>query len=353
MKKFLSALIALVILIPQIVFAADIPDIRSLNPNQIKFERIVEFDTGEGLSYHFECLDKKGNEYVIQYVEFLTNKLGYTVVKHKDHKGFLRYDEWHLIYSGNENISPVVLKKSQYHVAVSCDKDWVMVMVANGINMIGIQSESKPQPAPVENNPPQITPISTNQSGGADVPDMEQLADEIVYHHNQRNGDKSITYIFKAGSLSESRADELVDKYISLLTENNFVQTGYDKKQFNRKRVQATRQSETWTFDYRGSKSIWSLSNGNALTLKRVRDRQTGDTSFEVRIANGLTFASKYDPPVQVPEGAKECIDCGGTGKCSTCGGTGYYGVGNDYNQPCGSCRTSGKCSFCDGKGYR
>ena len=196
-------------------------------------------------------------------------------------------------------------------------------------------------------------PLSTNQTGGADVPDLEQLADEIVYHHNQRNGDKSITYIFKASGLSESRADEYVDKYISLLTGNNFVQTGYDKKQFSRKRVQATRQSETWTFDYTGSKSISCLSDGNALHVKRIRNPQTGDTTFEIRVAKDLIFAGNYDAPNPPPPGTTRCYDCNGDGKCPVCHGDEYINMGYDNNQPCGACiGNPGKCSRCDGKGY-
>lgn len=352
MKKFLLLFMLAFAILISTAAAADIPDIRLLNPNQIKFERIVEFDTGEGRAYDFECLDKKGNEYVIQYVDFLTNKLGYTVVKHKDHKGFLRFDEWHLMYSGTENISPVVLKKSQYHVAVSCDKDWIMVMVANGINMVGIQSEfeSKTQPAPVENNPPQITPLSTNQTSGADVPDFGQIG--ATYDHNQHNDDGSVTYIFKASGLSESRADEYVNKYISLLTSNNFMQTGYDKQKFS-ERVSKVRQSETWTFDYRGSKSISGLSDGKALHVKRVRNPQTGDTSFEIRVAKDLVFAGNYEAPDPPPPGKTTCSACGGDGKCRSCGGSGYIRIRSDYDQPCGVCRTSGRCSDCDGRGYR
>lgn len=476
MKKFLSVLIAFfafALVSPQVISAAEIPDIRSLNESQIKFEQVVEFNTGEGRSYDFDCLDKKGREYATQYVNLLTNNLGYIVSKTEK-------DIWYLTYLGNESISPVVLKKSQYHVAVIGKKNWISVMVANGIEVTTLKSElaqygsfddyellpipdirllnqdkikfkdssgslgsgrnytfecsdkkgreyavqyvnflidkmnfallkhkdphglfafeewelvysgtgnfspklhkkheyhvkitetkdlifvdfidgitmvtpaskTPAQPAPVQNTPIQVTPVSTNQNGGADVPDFGQVG--VPYDHNQHNGDGSITYIFKASGLSESRADEYVNQYISLLTGSNFVQASYDKQKFS-ERVSRVRQSETWTFDYNGSKSISGLSDGKALHVKRVRDPRTGDTSFEIRVAKDLIFAGNYERPAPPPPGKTTCSACGGSGRCNSCGGDGYYWDGSGVDKPCGSCRTSGKCVYCDGTGY-
>jgi len=323
-----------------------IPDIRLLNQAKIKLKDATDL-SGSSQSLTFDCSDKNGREYMAQYVNYLTNNLNFTVLKHKEPHGLFAYEDWELVYSGTGNFSPALYKKHEYHVKLSGNKDLIFVDFINGITMVTPASKTPTQPTPAENNP-----VSTNQNGGADVPDFETIGDEIVYHHNERNRDKSITYVFKASGLSESRADEYLNQYISLLTGSSFVQTGYDKKKFNSKRVQATRQSETWTFSYNGAKSISSLSDGNALHVKRIRNPQTGDTSFEIRVTKDLIFAGNYEMPAPPPPGKTFCSACGGSGKCSTCDGKGYYNVGSDYDQPCGSCLTTGDCSDCNGTGY-
>lgn len=363
MKKFCSALMiffAFTIVLPQRVFAADVPNFSELDSENIKLAH-TDFESSSDFKlYGYICTPNTAENFMKRYSTRLLSSGSFKLTNQFERKlyGEGPFEVYLFKYIGSKKIS------SFYGMDITkCNVEMFRVLVPDAENLVIIQISPElnyveknlplattKQPKPVENNSQKITPVSTNQTGNSDVPDIEQLADEIVYHHNQRNGDRSITYIFKAGSLSESRADEFVDKYISLLTSSNFVQTGYDKKQFIRKRVQATRQSETWTFDYKGSKSIWALSDGNALTLKRIFNPQTGDTSFEVRIANGLTFAGKYDPPKPIPEGKTPCSDCY-DGKCDICKGTGYYDDGSGVEKPCAAC-DNGNCRRCKGTGY-
>lgn len=190
-------------------------------------------------------------------------------------------------------------------------------------------------------------------TSNADVPDFVEIGGgNVFYKNNQIESDSGIRYFYSARNLNVDISNDYVARYIRLLTGNyNFVQTGYDKKKFNSKRLQATRHSETWKFRYTGSKKVWSLGDGNHIELRRIRNTEDKTASFEVKVAKGLSFAGNYASPRASSNGGKQtCSACGGSGSCSICGGNGYYSVGG-YSQPCGACLTSGKCSDCNGTG--
>ena len=191
-------------------------------------------------------------------------------------------------------------------------------------------------------------------TSNADVPDFVEIGGgSVFYNKNQVEGDAGTRYFYRASSLNADMSNDYIAKYIRLLTGNyNFVQTSYEKKKFNSKRLQATRHSETWKFRYTGSKNVWSLVDGNHIELRRIRNTEDKTATFEVKVAKGLTFAGNYTSARSSNNGEKQtCGACGGSGRCSICGGSGYYRVGSDYNQPCGACFTSGKCSDCNGTG--
>ena len=121
-------------------------------------------------------------------------------------------------------------------------KDLVIIFISNNlvcedetlplsVNMPGTQSE------PIETAPVQTVPAANE--GDADVPDFEKLGSELNYRSNKLNDDDSVTYFFHDYNLSESKADEYINKFIQLLTGNNFVQCSYEKKKFDHKRVEA------------------------------------------------------------------------------------------------------------------
>ncbi|MBQ7454109.1 MAG: hypothetical protein IJS69_03555, partial [Selenomonadaceae bacterium] len=347
----------------QSVYAADLQSFSELDTENIKLVH-KDFDSVEDYNvYSYQCSPNTAKNFMKRYATRLVSsglfKISAQFVRNIYGSTF---DVIQFKYIGPKKISKFATIATETSVN-ECNLQIFRIISPDTENLVTFfmspdldyAEEATPpvsseQPAPIQTTPAQ-NPPATND--GADVPDLEQF-DGVVYHHNQRNGDRSITYIFHAHGLSESAADDLTTKYIQLLTGSyNFVQTGYDKKKFNSKRVQANRQSETWTFDYNGSKSISGLSDGNALTLKRIRNPQTGDTNFEIRVAKDLVFAGNYEAPNPPPPGKTFCSACGGSGKCSTCDGKGYYSVGSDYEQPCGSCLTTGNCSDCNGTGYR
>ena len=362
MKRFFSAFIIVFVLMTQAGFAADVPSFRSLDPENITlahtdFKSVDDFNV-----YAYKCSPDTAKNFMKRYATRLVSSGSFKITAQ-----FVRniygstYDAIQFKYTGSKKVSKFFAVVAESSVK-ECNlqvfrflgtetENIVLLFISPDLDYAekDMPLSTPTQPTPVETTPIQTTPVSTNQNGGADVPDLEQLADEIVYHHNQRNGDGSITYIFKASGLSESRADEYVNQYINLLASNNFVQASYDKQKFS-ERVSKTRQSETWTFDYNGSKSISGLSDGKALHVKRVRDPRTGDTSFEIRVAKDLVFAGNYERPAPPPPGKTYCSDCNG-GKCLTCGGDGYYWDGSGVEKPCAAC-DQGKCRRCHGTGY-
>lgn len=369
MKRFyvaLIALFALVLMFPKISFAADLPSFRSLDPENIKLVRAIPSQIYDYTCYNYKLTPNTANNFIEKFNAQLINSSLFRVSlagqfqhDYREYGGKIEtHNEFYFKYTGSKKISSEIWgedhKKHDVKICHNLNSDFVLILVSNGLSFEDedtlIVQEVQPQPAPVETTPIQTTPVSVNQNDGADVPDFGQVG--ATYDHNQHNGDGSITYIFKASGLSESRADEYVNQYISMLTGSNFVQTGYDKQKFS-ERVSKIRQSETWTFDYNGSKSISGLSDGKALHLKRVRNLQTGDTSFEIKVAKDLVFAGNYEKPAPPPPGKTTCSACGGDGRCRSCGGSGYIRIRSDYDQPCGVCRTSGRCSDCDGRGYK
>ena len=346
MKKFLSALIvffALAIMLPKISSAAEIPDIRLLNPNQIKLKDVIVFGQGSGRFCTFKCLDRKGKEYTVAYVNFLTNKLGYTVFKHVVHHGLFASDDWQLIYSGAENISPLTTKKERYHVHVDGSKDLIFVAFVDGINMVSGRSESvKPKPAQTSSTP-------AVKDSGADVPDFLQVCDKnVTYSHNQAAGDGGTFYFYNTKTLSSDLSNNYAEKYIRLLTGSyRFVQHNHEEENYGKTKF------DRWTFRYIGSKNVKASSGGYHLELKRFRDYERDRVHFEFAVSKGLTVAGNYSSPrASGGKGDNYCSACGGSGRCSTCGGSGYYHY-SDFDQPCGSCLTTGRCSDCDGRGYR
>ena len=334
-----------------------IPDIRLLNQDKIKFKDSSD-SLGSGRNYVFECLDKKGREYAVQYVNFLIDKMNFALLKHKDPHGLFAFEEWELVYSGTGNFSPALLKKHEYHVKITETKDLIFVYFIDGITMVTPASKTPAQPTPAETTPIEVTPVSTNQTGGADVPDFAEIGGgNVRYNNTDKADDGGIVYVFNASTsnLASDLENDYVEKYISLLTSKyNFVQVDYEEKKYMSKNLNKNRPTEIWYFRYTGSKNFKTLSHDCHLRITETRELDKKVVSFKIAIAPGLVFAGNYDPPKPPrPEGSKECIDCRGTGKCSTCGGNGYYSVGSDYNQPCGSCLTSGKCSICGGKGYK
>ncbi len=362
MKKFLSALIVVltfVLMSVQVASAADVPDFRSVKPSAIKLAWDTDPDEDykiEPREWAYECNNIGATEnFVKHYVNALVQTGYFKLIGHYRHtESNGTFERYYLDYTGSKRI------QKMSHVGSPCDID-VQYTVGDKLVFISVAAgltygKEDTSPTPVRNNSVQTKPAQNPpavKNTGADVPDLEQFGG-IVYSSHKQNGDKSVTYFFHAHNLSETASDALTAKYIQLLTSSyNFVQTGYEDKKFEHKRVQAVRKSEKWTFRYTGSKRVWDLSDGNHIHMRRIRNRQTGETTFEIRVAYGLTFAGNYGAATQVGNGQTTCSACSGSGKCSICSGRGYYGVGNDYNQPCGACLTSGKCSDCDGKGYR
>ena len=197
--------------------------------------------------------------------------------------------------------------------------------------------------------------IPTTLVEAADVPDFVEISDgNLSYRKNQLASDGGTWYFYEAKNLNYDLAADYVGRYIRLLTSKyNFVQKGYWKRKFDSKRLRETRDSETWTFIYNGSKKVKSLSKGCHIELRRIRERDKKRARFEVKVAQGLVFAGNYAAPRTPKKGEKSsCESCNGSGRCINCEGRGYYYMSSfDDHHPCGVCRGTGKCIYCDGKG--
>ena len=366
MKKFFVMLIAIFMLMAQAVFAADVPSFRSLDSENIELTYVEPAKIFDYTAYIYKCAPNTANNFIKQFTEQMVDsglfEISLSGRLQEDYRKFggkiETYDTVYFKYTDSKKISPVIWakdrKKHDVMIRHEINQNLILIAVSNSLTFedknVPVVNETRTQPAPAQTTPNQNIP-AINDSG-ADVPDFAQLGGNAHYTHNQQNGDGSTTYFFRATTLNSSASDNYVAKYISLLKSKGFVQTNYEKKKF-RERVSKIRQTEIWTFSYSGSKIVGSLNDGNQIQMRRVRNPQITDTTFEIRIAKGLIFAGNYGAPKggSSSGGDTFCSYCGGSGKCNSCGGTGYINKTIDFVVPCEVCNTSGKCSYCNGTG--
>lgn len=289
-KKFLSALIVVLtvaLINVQSVSAADVPSFSAIDSKHIKLA-FAEHDLNYK-AYSYDC-GGMSEDFIKSFTAQLVNGGSFKVTAQFVRKvNGKTFDVIQLKYIGTKKISSFrgIGSADKYDVqlcrVLPSDKDIVLLYISHGLTYAEGDPERK-QPA---QNP-------TVASDGT-VPDIGQFNKVVRFSSSRQNADKSIKHIFHAQNLSEAVSDALTAKYIRLLTDSyNFVQTGYEENFSKNKHTQAVSQNETWTFRYTGSKSVNPLSDGNHLHVRRISTPQYGDTTFEITVAHGLTFAGNY-----------------------------------------------------------
>lgn len=289
-QKFLSALIVVLtvaLINVQSVSAADVPSFSAIDSKNIKLA-FAEHDLNYK-AYSYDC-NNMSEDFIKNFTAQLVNGGSFKVtaqfVRKVNRKTF---DVVQLKYIGAKKISSFrgigTADKCDVQICriLPSDKDIVLLYISHGLTYAEGDPERK-QPA---QNP-------TVANDGT-VPDIGQFNKVVRFSSSRQNADKSVKYVFHAQNLSEAVSDALTAKYIRLLTGSyNFVQTGYEEKFSENKHTQAVSKNETWTFRYTGSKSVSPLSGGNHVHMRRISTPQYGDTTFEITVAHGLTFAGKF-----------------------------------------------------------
>ena len=288
MKKFLSALIVVLtfaLINVQVVSAADVPSFSAIDSKHIKFA-FAEHDINYK-SYSYDC-GGMSVDFIKNFTAQLVNDGSFKITAQFVRKVHGKiFDVVQLKYIGAKKISSFrgigTADKCDVQICrvLPSDKDIVLLYISHGLTY----DEGDP-----EHKPPAQNPSVANDGT---VPDLEQFRG-VKYSSHKQNADRSVTYFFHAHNLSETVSDALTAKYIQLLTDSyNFVQTGYEEKFFESKHVKAVYKRDTWTFSRNGLK-IAPLSDGNHIHMRRILNLQDGDTTFEIRLAHGLTFAGNY-----------------------------------------------------------
>ncbi|MBQ4495452.1 MAG: hypothetical protein II968_06760 [Selenomonadaceae bacterium] len=131
MKKFLlPVLLALAIFLPTTAaLAADIPNIRQISPNNIKY-LVATFENDP--NYIYECNDGKFFDYAQQYSELL--------IKEYSFKLALNYsnDEtkvWALTYTGTKNFAPIT--DTENHIMITATAGSIILIISKDISYEG------------------------------------------------------------------------------------------------------------------------------------------------------------------------------------------------------------------------
>ena len=363
MKKFLSALIAVlvsVVVLPQIVFAADVPSFFALGSGNIALTLKPKNNTKlDHKTYGYLCNPNMTQNFIQQYTTRLLNSGLFEITNQFTRKLGSKGHVFEVIqfkYIGSKKVSSFgVVDRSKCNLAIvrvlTVNENTVLVYIPIGLDF---EDENLPTLSEMHVSPEHRFPagvLPANKIIGADVPDFAQVG--AYYKKSQLNGDKSTLYFYGAKNLNADLSNDYVGKYIRLLKgKYHFVQVAHEQKKWGSPRLQKNRPTDIWKFRYTGSKNVWALSNGSHLEIKRIRELDKGVVSFEVKVAHGLIMAGNHGAPKQSSGGGDTfCSYCSGSGKCTSCGGTGYYEYTIDYQKPCEVCLTSGKCVYCNGTG--
>lgn len=373
MKKFLLPLIilALMLLLPAVTFAADMPDIRELDSN-IKLiddadnEGLDDFETG-CRTYVYMAPTGQEAFFAAQYTNRLLKTGKFQILSHYTEKdsNATNWDIIHLNYvGGGKKVAKF------YHTGAknSCNVDihstigegYVFITIATGL-VYGYEKTVSPAvpvaPAPTPPSTPKPststpTPQAASQparTNSNEVPDFLTIgSNSVTFRKSQTNSDGTLS-IFYDGRLNNDLREDFIGKYSNLLKQYGFNFVDYNKTKFNSKHLQKIRSSETW---------IFQNSSYGQVKLKRVRDSEKGTVAFTVTITTDLSYAANYvNPRRNVAQGSgQSCVACHGSGRCSECGGNRYVykwdgvtGI-NRYEQ-CGHCLGSGNCPDCGGDG--
>ena len=98
--RFKAAMIfvAFVLMIPQVVFAADVPDIRQISPN-IVLKQAIPADENSAGFYEYICEDGNATRYFNQYAQLLIDG-GFVAIDGKDQGDDMMI--WGLIHPGKD-----------------------------------------------------------------------------------------------------------------------------------------------------------------------------------------------------------------------------------------------------------
>ena len=128
MKKFLlPLLLALAIFLPTTATAAaDIPNIRQISPNNIKY-LVATFETDP--NYVYECKDGKFFDYAKQYSELLTKEYSFKLAFN-----FSNDDTkvWALTYTGAKKFAPIT--DTENHVMITATAGSIVLMISKDIS---------------------------------------------------------------------------------------------------------------------------------------------------------------------------------------------------------------------------
>ena len=361
MKKFCSALMiffALAFLLPQSVFAADVPSFLALDSKNITFALKTSANSAKAIGnkvFGYKCSPNTAEYFAKSYaLQLLNNGLFRLSAQFTIKNNDSIFEVIQLKYMGSKKPSTFTgLGSKKCHLEIARDLKLdtvVLISIANGLTYAD-EVLNAPVVPNIPTKPARTTPVSTNKNVGADVPDFAQVG--AYYKKNQLNGDGSTLYFYGAKNLSSDLSNDYVGKYIRLLTNKyHFRQAGYEKKKWGSPRLQKNRPTKFWRFRYTSSKNVWALSNGCHVEIKRIRELDKGIVSFEVKVARGLTMAGNHGSPKASSGGGDTfCSYCSGSGKCTSCGGSGHYNYTIDYQKPCQVCNMSGKCVYCNGTG--
>lgn len=139
MKKLLSIILALAILIPAMNVSASevfIPNFSDIVSN--RFQTRIEFlgkekKTYNGVDYTtwvYRCLDGKENEYIDEYIKQLSGRYDLRLIG-KDNSNDRR--SWYFIYTGVQ-AKNMKLIDNNFHIHVGISENVVFINLVSGIN---------------------------------------------------------------------------------------------------------------------------------------------------------------------------------------------------------------------------